>query len=127
MTDNGQIKILVVDDEKVIRDFLSRYFTSLGLQSLAVDNGCMAIEAARKERFDLVFLDIRMPRMNGIQALQELMKIDPDSNYVMMTGYAVEEVLEDIQKYACVGLIRKPFETEELLLRINEVRKKKSG
>jgi len=110
MAEEEKIKVLVVDDEAVIRDLLSRLLTFEGLIVKCADDGLKAIEAAEKERFDLVFLDIKMPKMNGLEIFSILRKIDPKLSCVFMTGYALETALLDKTKQPGVTCLKKPFE-----------------
>ena len=74
-------------------------------------DGEAAIELAKTEEFDLVFLDIRMPKTNGLETFGELKKITPDIACVFMTGYAsAEEDLLNKIKYEGIMCVRKPFE-----------------
>ena len=111
MTEKTKLKVLVVDDEKVIRDFLSRFLSLQLAQVKTAADGEAAIELAKTEEFDLVFLDIRMPKMNGLETFGELKKIAPDLACVFMTGYAsAEEDLINKIKYEGIMCVRKPFE-----------------
>ena len=104
------LKVLVVDDEKVIRDFLSRFISLQSAQVMTVEDGQQAIEAVRKEKFDLAFLDIRMPGMNGWHVFNELNKISPGLFCVFMTGYATEEALFERMKNLGIVCFKKPFD-----------------
>jgi len=111
MTEKTKLKVLVVDDEKVIRDFLSRFLSLQLAQVKTAADGEAAIELAKTEEFDLVFLDIRMPKTNGLETFGELKKITPDIACVFMTGYAsAEEDLINKIKYEGIMCVRKPFE-----------------
>ena len=79
-----------------------------------VEDGFLEIEAFRQERFDLVFLDVKMPQMNGLETFRELKKIDPQAQYVMMTGYAVDELLEQAEQEGAAHSIRKPFDIDQI-------------
>lgn len=110
MAEKEKVKVLVVDDEAVIRDLLNRLLTFEGLIVKCADDGLKAIEAAEKERFDIVFLDIKMPKMNGLEIFSMLRKIDPKLSCVFMTGYALEASLLDKTKQPGVICLKKPFE-----------------
>jgi two-component system, NtrC family, response regulator HydG len=115
MIEKKPFKALVVDDEKIIRDFLVRLLDLEGTLSLAVESGTEAIEAAKREKFDVVFLDIRMPVMNGVETLKELKKIMPLGRFVLMTGYSVDQLLKDVDGESVEAIIRKPFDIQEIL------------
>jgi len=107
-------KILIVDDEEVVRLFLERFFRLKGFEVGLAESGAKAIEKMRGEVFDLVFLDVRMPQMNGLEALRELKKIAPSTKIVMMTGYAVDDLLKEAQQSGACASIKKPFDMNQL-------------
>ena len=109
-----RIKILVVDDEQVVRDFLGRLLTLKSAIVKIVEDGFRAIEAVKQERFDIVFLDVKMPQMDGLETFRELKKIDPQAKYVMMTGYAVDDILTEAQQEGLFHFIRKPFDIDQI-------------
>lgn len=104
-------KILVVDDEKVLRNFLCRFLATMGLEVKTAEDGLSAIEAVKKEAFDVVFIDVRMPNMTGLEAITEMKKIQPQLVCVFMTGYAVKEVIPEDMRLAHTFCVEKPFES----------------
>ena len=109
-----KIRVLVVDDEKIIRDFFSRLLSAQGLEVVSAEDGYKALELAKAGKFNLYFLDVRMPGMDGLQTYRRLRQIDSQGLIVMMTGYAVEEVLQQAVKEGAYGAIRKPFDISEI-------------
>ncbi|MDD5729617.1 MAG: response regulator [Candidatus Omnitrophica bacterium] len=109
------LKILVVDDEKVVRDFLLKLLSMEAEEVKTVENGFQAIEAVKGNKFDFIFLDIRMPEIDGVELLGELKKISPDTKYVMMTGYAVDDLIEKAKQIGIYASIRKPFDINQIL------------
>ncbi|MDD5584189.1 MAG: response regulator [Candidatus Omnitrophica bacterium] len=114
MSGKRVIKALVVDDEKIIRDFLIRLFTLEGVEAEAVEDGFTAIEMVKQKKFDMVFLDVRMPKVDGFEVFKELKKVMPGAKYIMMTGYAVDDLLSAAQKEGAIASLKKPFEIEEI-------------
>lgn len=114
MDTNKNVKVLVVDDEKIVRDFLSRILSIQAIEVKTAEDGLKAIEAVKQEKFDLAFLDIRMPGMNGLETFRELKKIDPDLKYVMMTGYSVDELLENARAEGVANFFKKPFDINSI-------------
>lgn len=108
-------KVLVVDDVKEVRDFLIRLLSLRGLNVKAVEDGFKAIEIFKQEKFDIVFLDVKMPRLNGVETLKELKKYNPDCRYVMITGYAVDDLLAQARNEGAFTTIRKPFNIDEII------------
>jgi len=127
MVEKERIKVLVVDDEAVIRDFLSRFLSLNGIEVTAVADGFKAIELAGKEEFDIFFLDLRMPKMDGLETLKALKKIKPRGRYVMMTGYVADGLLEKVEKEGPVFTLKKPFDISRIEATIKDYTQKKSA
>lgn len=108
-------RILVVDDEPGMREFLAFALGLKGYQVRTAAGGPEAIENVRSEECDLVFLDVRMPEMDGVEVLRILREVRSDLPVVMMTGYAVEQRLQEALKEGARGCLRKPFTLDELL------------
>ncbi len=125
MDEKRNSNVLIVDDEKTVRDFLTRLVSLRGLTVKSAESGFMAIEMMACEAFDFVFLDVRMPKMDGIQTLRALKKINAGAKYVMMTGYSVENLLEEAQKENIFASIKKPFDIKLISTFLNEQAKEK--
>ncbi len=125
MADN-KLKILIVDDEKIIRDFLVRLFSLQGLEVLSAEDGHKAIELTRANKFDLFFIDMRMPGLNGLETYLKIREINPKAQAVMITGYAVEELLDEATREGAIGIVRKPFDIVEIKDVIDKLAKEKA-
>jgi two-component system, NtrC family, response regulator HydG len=125
--ESRKIKVLVVDDEQIVRDFFKRLLGFLGVEVSDVDNGNAAIDLVRQTKFDLCFIDVRMPGLNGLDTYREIHKLNPDAMAVMITGYAVEEILEQAQKEGAYGHIHKPFDISEIKNVITKASEEKAG
>ena len=112
---NNKPKILVVDDQKGIRLTLSAIMEHQGYDVTEVEDGYQAIEAVTNNAFDLVFLDIKMPGINGVQSFREIKKISPGSVVVMMTGFSVEDLVREAIEEGARTVIYKPFQVEKVL------------
>lgn len=108
-------KVLIVDDEEVIRDFLTRLLTLEGMSARTAENGLKAIEMAKQEQFDLFFIDLRMPGIDGVETLKELKKVAPDSKYIMITGYSLDDLLKRLEGEDIEAIVTKPFEINEII------------
>jgi CheY-like chemotaxis protein len=126
LVDKTTKKILVVDDEKIVRDFLSRFLTLEDMQVRVADGGLQAIAMAKEEKFDIIFVDARMPQMDGLEALKELKKINPGCKYIMMTGYSLDDLLKKTGTEKIDAIIRKPFEINEIATILADVFQQKS-
>ena len=116
-------KILVVDDEKILLKTLDRLLSKEGYQVTTTDNSYDALDMVKKEFFDLIILDIRMPGMDGISLLKEIRKIQGDeekSMVIIITGYASEDVPIKAIKLGADDYIMKPFELDDFLHSVNK-------
>lgn len=109
-----KIRVLVIDDEKIVRDFFKRLLSLLGLEVVDVEDGYKAVEAVKQNKFDLYFIDVRMPGLNGLETYRQIRQLDPSALAVMITGYAVEDILEQAQKEGIYSNIRKPFDINQI-------------
>ena len=99
-------RVLIVDDEPTIARFASSVLEASGYQTLYVTEGAAALTEVRRERYDLVLLDVNMPALSGWEVLNELLSVRADQAVVMISGYALER--EAIERGAR-GLVQKPF------------------
>ena len=118
---NEKGKVLVVDDQRVLRLSLAGIIEDQWYEVTDVEDGDQAIEAVRESNYDLVFMDIKMPGINGVQAFREIKKINPDSVVVMMTGFAVEDLVKDALEEGAFTVVYKPFELERVITLIDSV------
>ena len=113
--DGTRPRILVVDDQTSIRRTMTGIIEDLGCRVVDVEDGYQAIECVKNINFDLVFLDIKMPGINGIQTFREIKKLRPDSLVVMMTGFKVQELIEDAFDEGAMCVVYKPFDPERII------------
>ena len=116
-------KILVVDDQKGIRLTLSALIRRRGYDVTGVEDGYQAIEAVGKTAFDVIFMDILMPGINGVQTFREVKKISPGSVVVMMTGFAVEDLVKTALEEGAFAVVYKPFDVEKVVELVESVLK----
>lgn len=117
-----QPKILLVDDTDVNRKVASSIMIKSGCKVIEAFDGFLAIEKVKKENFDLIFMDIQMPKMDGIEATQHIRELPQGANkpIIAMTAYSMEE---DQERFLAAGLddyLAKPIEAEGL---INKIKK----
>lgn len=118
-------KILVIDDEKGLRDLLTFELSSLGYNIVTAADGLEGIEKVKKEKFDLVILDLKMPKLSGTETLKEIKKIDPAIEAIVATGYGTVETAVECMKIGAYDYIAKPFNIDELSVLIEKVFEKK--
>jgi len=117
------LTVLVIDDEDVVRRGLARVLTQAGHEvalASTADDGVTAY--TRDQRPDLVLLDVEMPKVSGDAALSLLLDIDPDARVVMISGHRDPEREEALRKRGARGFLRKPWQADELLRVLNDVR-----
>lgn len=106
--------ILVVDDEEVVRNICRRSLEKIGYQVFNVENGVQALEWLQKGECDLVFSDIKMPIINGIELLETIKRDFPHVEVVIMTGYATIESAIVAMKKGAYDFILKPIQPEQI-------------
>jgi two-component system, response regulator, stage 0 sporulation protein F len=107
---SNQQSVLIVDDEEPVRSMLTRMIESHGVSVVAVPSGPDAVEKARQHAFRLVFLDLNMPGMNGVETLKALKEIDRDLRVVVVTALSGEdELFRSVIELGPVSVIPKPF------------------
>ncbi len=108
--------LLVVDDEEIMREILESLLTKEGCHVRLATSGEEGVEAAKTGSFDAVILDIMMPGMNGLEALQELKRHEDDLPVIMITAYGTSSNTRDAFKHGAFDFIEKPFKNDDVLL-----------
>ncbi len=114
-------KILVVDDAEFLRVRISKMLTGDGFEVVEAENGLKAIEAYQANKPDMVLMDITMPEMDGLTALKELRKIDPNAKVIMLTALGQESVVLEAVKSGARDFVVKPFERDRVISAINKI------
>jgi ATP-dependent Lon protease len=108
-------RILIVDDEEVARENLSHFFSALGYGTQVAENGMKALEVMESEPdFDLVITDLKMAGMDGLALVDQIRKLAPDLNVVMLTGYATVSSAVEALGRGVVRYLAKPVKLDEL-------------
>lgn len=115
-------RILVVDDEKEIRDFLFKALSRIGkFQVDLASSGEEALEKIKKESFNLVLTDLKMPKMDGLELMTEISKLNSDILTMMMTGHGTIDSALEAMKRGASDYLMKPLSLDELMVRIQKV------
>ena len=109
------VKVLVVDDEAVIRKGLCRVMEGRGYQAESSESGFEAIEKLQKAPFDIVITDLKMPGMDGIEVLRAIKILQPDVPVIMITGYSTVDTAVDAMKNGAFDYISKPFTPDQMI------------
>jgi two-component system, sensor histidine kinase and response regulator len=119
------IRVLIVDDEEYIRLSLSELLSYIGFEVATAANGEDALKKLTENRFDMAFMDIKIPGMNGVELLGRVRKAYPDVSVIMMTGYATVENAVEAVKLGAYDFLRKPYDIEEIKVSVNRLLEKK--
>ncbi len=115
-----QRRILVMDDEEVVRKMIVDLLMSLGCQVTTAQNGLQAIDLYAKARaadqsYEMVILDLTIKGgMGGVETMEELLKIDPQVKAIIFSGYSDDPVIENYRHYGFLGALTKPFKKKEI-------------
>ncbi|MFC1533813.1 ATP-binding protein [Thermodesulfobacteriota bacterium] len=122
---NEFIKILVVDDEKVVRDGCRRVLTGKDYRVLTAENGKLAMETLADEAIDIILLDLKMPVMGGEEVLEETKTRYPEIPVIIITGHGTIDTAVGCMKKGAYDFITKPFQIDQFLLTIERAADKK--
>jgi len=111
--------ILVVDDNESLAITIKNILSFKNYNVTIASDGEIALEKIKSQKFNLILMDINMPKMNGIEAVKRMKAINPDLFIVMMTGEASDEEIEKAIKEGGYAVLRKPFSPERLLKSIS--------
>lgn len=115
-------RVLIVDDSKTSRRFLSNMLTEAGHEVVAeAVDGEEGIKKYEEFKPDIVTMDITMPKLDGIDAVSEIIKIDPDARIVMVTAAGQKSNIVEALKRGAADFIQKPFESSAILSVIEKV------
>ena len=127
MSTTQQPKILVVDDATFLRAVLKDILLNQGIASVVYEagDGMTAVDSYKKFRPDIVTMDVNMPKMDGVQALREIMKIDPKAKVIMVTAVEQKYIVQDAMKLGARDYVVKPFDRSNVGLVFGRVMRSK--
>jgi two-component system response regulator HydG len=110
----GNIKILIVDDETITLKNLVHVMEKEGYEVVGVSSGPKALKILEEQEFDIVLTDIKMKKVDGIDILKRCKELYPDTEVIMITGYATVEAVVSTIKNRAFDCIAKPFDLDEI-------------
>jgi DNA-binding NtrC family response regulator len=113
--------ILVVDDEEALRTVLSSELINAGYEIATAADGDEAISTVQNKKFDLVLLDIKMPKVDGFEVLRFIKKNSPTIKVIMLTGFADLKNAIESKKHGAEDFVSKPYDLVDLLTTIERV------
>ncbi len=115
-----ELKILVVDDEKEFCKNVRDILEMKGYRVALAHDGFRALELVKQNGFDLVLMDMKMPVMDGVQTLKKVKEFIPDTPVIMVTAYAVEDLLREALREGAFGTLKKPLDFDKLFALIEK-------
>ena len=119
------IRVMIVDDEVEFLETLTKRMKKRKVDVIDVNSGEEALSALDRNQIDVVLLDVRMPDMDGIEALKEIKRRHPLTEVIMLTGHASLEVAVEGMELGAFDYLMKPVDIDDLLYRIEDAYKKK--
>lgn len=118
------MKILIIDDERSIRNSLKEILADEGYDIDVAEDGAQGCAMVEKEKYDVIFCDIKMPVMDGVETLSKLMEMGIDSAVVMISGHGDIETAVDCIKKGAFDFIQKPLDLNRILITIRNAKEK---
>src|SRR5687768_7633435 len=112
-------KILIVDDQEMMRDSLAATLAREGHELVACTDGPLAVTRLGAGKFDLMITDLKMPKMTGIELLQEAKRLRPEMPVVLMTAFATVSTAVEAMKRGAYDYIQKPFDGDEIKMLVD--------
>ena len=120
-------RVLLVDDETIFTKNMSKLLKNRGYQVTAVNSGDGAIRELEQNHFDVIVLDLKMPGMDGIATLKEIMKLGLFTETLILTGHGSIDTALEAMKLGAYDYLTKPCEIDELVAKIEAAWEKKEG
>jgi two-component system response regulator (stage 0 sporulation protein F) len=121
-------RLLIVDDQEGVAEMIQRSLHGYDCEFVAVGDGESAIREIQRTKFDLIFLDIVLPGINGIEVLKHVKKVAPETPVVIMTGYFDGRLLDEASRVGIVSFLRKPIDfTPEFVKHVFHLFKLRGG
>ncbi len=114
-----EFSALVVDDEKNVADLLKLQLVESGFYVDVANDGAVGINKVQSRKFDVILLDLKMPRINGLEVLKFVKENQPDAQVLILTGYGDIKTAVDSIKMGAFDFITKPYNFDELLVSVN--------
>lgn len=119
-----KLRVLITDDSKLLRKKLRQELEAMNCEVIEAKNGKEAVMMNLQEKLDCVFLDIVMPEVGGIEALQVIKEVNPDLQVVMLSSAGTPQKLMETLKMGASDFIQKPYTTEQIRKTVAKVQKR---
>lgn len=115
------LDILVVDDDADLAEAIAEALEMAGHNPTVAGSGTEAIEKYCDHAFDMTFMDVKLPDINGVETFLTIRKMDPTARVVMMTGYRIEQLLAQATENGAIKVLHKPFAMDEILSSLRDI------
>jgi len=115
------MRILVVDDEDIVLESCQAVFELEGFEALLVPSADKALDAMKNDNFDLLLVDVKMPKKDGMYLMRKIKEQWPDIPIIVMSGYYTTETIQEAIRMGAATFIAKPFEPDELVKIVRQV------
>lgn len=122
-----KLKVLITDDSKLLRKKLRKELEALDCDVIEAANGKDAVMLNLQQKLDCIFLDIVMPEVGGIEALQVIKEVNPKMPVIMLSSAGTPQKLMQTLKMGAMDFIQKPYASEQIKKAVETVRKKVEG
>lgn len=114
-------RIMVVDDEKIVRESLSVWLRKFGYEAVPVEGGQEALDLLDREEWNILLVDLKMPRIDGIEVLHRVLKVNPKIPVIIFTAYATVETAVEAMKVGAYDYLIKPVDPDMLTLKLQKI------
>jgi len=115
------VRIMVVDDEKIVRESLSVWLRKFGYEVVPVEGGQEALDILDRQEWNILLVDLKMPRVDGIEVLRKAIEIKPGIPVIIFTAYATVETAVEAMKVGACDYLIKPIDPDMLTLKVKKI------
>ncbi len=108
-------RILIVDDDHDFAESMAELIEIEGHETILAHSGKQAIDIFKQNNIDIIFIDVRMPGINGVETFKEMHGLNPDVRVAMMTGFSDQQLLNEAMEMGAIGILDKPIDIERLM------------
>jgi two-component system, NtrC family, response regulator HydG len=116
------MRVFIIDDDRDHAESIADVLTMRGYEVELAFSGEAGLARFREANFDIVFMDVKLPGMNGVETFFEFRKLRPEVKVMLMTGYSLEQLIAQAVENGALGVLRKPFEIKDLLDVLDQVK-----
>lgn len=125
-TTNQELQIMVVDDEPLFRDLLTTWLRTLGHTVDSVSDGADAMHYLNVQVYDLVFLDLQMPEVNGVEVLKRIRDLGPKTEIVIVTAQFESHLMDEAFRLGTMTVLKKPLSKDDLVQVVKQCQRAKA-